>query len=171
METSLPWFFWLFPAAFAIHNIEEALWLPAWSKSAGRFHKPVATFEFVFALIVITAISVILTVLFYSAGKQSLASYLYFAFNFGMFFNVFVPHLAATIVLKKYCPGLLTGLLFLVPTTLFILWYGYENEFFLLPKFWFVTIPFAVLMVGSIPILFSIGRSLQRAHNASKTND
>ena len=31
----IPWFFWLFPVAFAIHNAEEALCLPAFSKSAG----------------------------------------------------------------------------------------------------------------------------------------
>jgi hypothetical protein len=171
MESSIPWFFWLFPAIFTIHNIEEALWLPAWSKSAGRFHKPVDTFEFVFALIVLTALSVVITVWFYSAGKQSPAAYLYFAFNFGMFVNVFAPHLAATIILKKYCPGLMTGLLLLVPTTFLILRYGYQNEYFLFPTFWFVTIPFFILVVGSIPILFRIGRAVKRTVTVYRKND
>ena len=46
----IPWFFWLFPVAFTLHNIEEALWLPAFSKSAGKFQKPVNTFEYEFAV-------------------------------------------------------------------------------------------------------------------------
>ena len=120
----MPWFFWLFPLAFAVHNIEEALFLPGWSKSAGRFHKPVGEFEFVFALVVLTTASVVITVLAGSAGKQTLPSYLFFAFNFGMLVNVFYPHLTATIVLKRYCPGLFTGVLFLVPTTGYLLLYG-----------------------------------------------
>jgi len=145
-----------------IHNIEEALWLPAFSKSAGKFHKPVDTFEFAFAVIILTLLSYVITLQFYASGKNSLACYLYFAFNFGMLINVFFPHLAATIVLRRYCPGLLTGILFLMPTTIYILLYGYENEYFLFPKFWFITIPFAGIVLGSLPILFKAGKYLQR---------
>ena len=163
IDTSLPWCFWLFPVAFAIHNIEEALWLPAWSQSAGRFHRSVGRFEFAFAIVVITAVSVVITILFYVNGKQSLPCYLFFAFNVGMFVNVFVPHLAGTIALKRYCPGLLTGMVLLVPTTLYLLWYGYTNDFYSLPKFWYVTIPFAGLIIGSIPVLFKIGRAIEHS--------
>jgi hypothetical protein len=162
MKTQFPWFFWLFVAAFGIHNFEEALLLPAWSRTAGKFHKRVGTFEFVFALIVLTALSVVITVLFHSAGKQSLPAYLYFAFNFGMLVNVVFPHLTATIAMNKYCPGLLTGLLLVAPTTTLILLYGHEHAFFLFPKFWLVAIPFAVLLVSLIPVLFALGRKLQR---------
>ena len=162
MDSGIPWFFWLFPVAFAIHNIEEALWLPGFSKSAGKFHKPVNSFEFVFALIVLTLLSIIITFLFYQNGKQSITCYLYFAFNFGMLLNVVHPHLTATVVLKKYCPGLITGILFLIPCTTYILMYGYQNQYFLFPEFWIITIPFAVLVVSSIPLLFKAGRYLQQ---------
>lgn len=162
MDASLPWIFWLFPIVFTIHNIEEALWLPDFSKKAGKYHKPVDTFEFVFAVVVLTLIALIITVSFYAAGKQSISSYLFFAFNFGMFINVFFPHLVATIALKKYCPGLLTGLLLLAPTTAYLLWYGYQNRYFEFPTFWLITIPFAGLVVGSIPIWFRVGRQLEK---------
>ena len=79
-----------------------------------------------------------------------------------MLLNVFYPHLIATVVLKKYCPGLITGILFLVPTTTYILIYGYLNQYFLFPKFWIITVPFAVMVVGSIPILFKFGKYLQK---------
>jgi len=40
---------WLFALAITVHNIEEEIWLPAWSKTAGWFHYPVGIVEFRFA--------------------------------------------------------------------------------------------------------------------------
>jgi uncharacterized protein with HXXEE motif len=156
----MPWFFWLFPIAFAIHNIEEALWFPEWSRSAGRFHRGVGTFEFTFAVIVLTLVSVIITTVFAVRGRLSVASEMFFAFNLGMLLNVFVPHLAATIALRRYCPGLLTGVVLLVPTTTYLLVYGYRHQYIVAPRFWFVAIPFLALLVASIPVLFWTGRLL-----------
>lgn len=162
MSQTIPLIFWAFPIVFTIHNIEEALWLPRFSQSAGKFHKAVGTFEFVFALVVITLLAAVITLLFYLMGKESIPCYLFFAFNFGMLVNVFFPHLAATVVLRRYCPGLLTGIFLLAPTTIYLLVYGYDNAYFSFPKFWIITIPFAGLVVGSIPLLFRIGRYLQK---------
>ena len=53
----------LFLLGFSLHNLEEALWLPAWSKKAKRFHKEVAVNEFRFALILITSLGYVLTFL------------------------------------------------------------------------------------------------------------
>ena len=165
-----PWFFWLFPLAFTMHNVEEGMWLPQWSRAAGKFHKPVGQFEFRFALVLITLLATIITLLASVSGKQSLWCYLFFAFNFGMFLNVFFPHLAATVALKKYCPGLATGVLLLAPATWYLLWYGYRNSYFLFPTFWYVTIPFAGLVVGSIPVLFKVGKRLQVALGIKERN-
>lgn len=169
MAASVPWIFWAFPIAFTLHNIEEALWLPAFSKKAGKYHKPVDRFEFVFALTVITLAAFMITVCFYATGKESIACYLFFAFNCGMLVNVFFPHLVATIALRKYCPGLLSGLLLLVPTTVYLLWYGIENQYFTFPKFWVITIPFAGLVVGSIPLLFKLGKKLERVLGVNRS--
>jgi hypothetical protein len=170
METSFSWIFWAFPVAFTIHNIEEAIWLPAFSQSAGKYHKPVRRFEFVFALIVITLFAAVITFLFYLSGKHSVACYLFFSFNFGMLINVFIPHLVATIALKKYCPGLLTGILFLTPTTIYLLLYGYNNGYFVFPTFWFVTIPFAAVVLWSIPFLFKVGKYLQNRFGVNQSS-
>ncbi len=161
MDTSFHWFFWLFPLVFALHNIEEAIWFPAFSKSAGKFHQPVEKFEFAFAVIILTIVSIVITILFSLNGKLSIACYLYFAFNFGMLINVFFPHLLATIALRKYCPGLLTGVLLLVPITIYILLFGHSNKYFIFPRFWFIAIPFTLLVIGSIPFLFKLGKHIQ----------
>jgi len=154
--------FWLFPVAFALHNIEEALWMPAFSQRAGGFHKAVGTFEFLFALIPITFLGVVITLWFCMAGKASLACYLFFAFNLCMLVNVFFPHVAATIVLRRYCPGLATGGVLLAPVTLYLLWLGYGEAYFEVPRLLLATILFAGLMVGLIVLLFRLGRLTQR---------
>lgn len=118
-------------------------------------------FEFRIALTILTILSIAITALLYATGRQSVVSYLFVAFNFGMFINVFMPHLAATIALRKYAPGLLTGLVLLSPITSYLLWYGYKNGFFLFPMFWYATITFAALVIGTIRIFFRIGRRLK----------
>jgi uncharacterized protein with HXXEE motif len=46
---------WLFVLAVGLHNLEEALWLPAWSERAGRWCNPVGAREFRFAVVILTA--------------------------------------------------------------------------------------------------------------------
>jgi len=58
-EMSFPLLSWLFAVAITIHNLEEALWLPAWSQSAGRWHHPVGAREFRFAVGVLTTLAYI----------------------------------------------------------------------------------------------------------------
>jgi len=162
MTTTIPWIFWLFPVVFTIHNIEEAVWLPEFSKRAGRFCRPVARLEFVFAVACITALAAVITALFYLKGPESIPSYLFFAFNFVMLINVFVPHLAATIALRRYCPGLATGVLLLVPVTAGNLLVGYNRGYYHPALFGIIAILFAGIVVGAIPVLFRIGRWVQR---------
>ena len=50
---------WTFVVAVTIHNLEEALYLPKWSRAARRFHHPVGTTEFRFAVIVLTALAAV----------------------------------------------------------------------------------------------------------------
>jgi len=40
---------WLFLLAFTLHNIEEGIWLPKWSKHAKKYYSPVSNREFHFA--------------------------------------------------------------------------------------------------------------------------
>ena len=44
----------LFLFGFTIHNIEEAIWLPKWSRYAKKFHEPVGSNKFIFAVMVVT---------------------------------------------------------------------------------------------------------------------
>jgi hypothetical protein len=51
----------LFPVAITVHNLDEAVWLPAWSRTAGRWHVGVGAFEFRLAVAVLTALAWVVT--------------------------------------------------------------------------------------------------------------
>jgi len=107
---------------FTLHNLEEAIWLPRWSKLAKKYHEPVESGPFIFAIMVITVIGYILTILDFISGQVgSFANYAYLGFIVLMGINSIFPHLLATIVLKKYAPGLLTGISLNLPLSIIIL--------------------------------------------------
>jgi len=96
--------------------------LPAWSKHARKYHKEVSKNEFDFAVIVVTAIGYLLTFQYFIfAPSSSLSRYVYLGFILMMVANVFFPHLIATLVLKKYAPGTITGMLLNAPIGIYIL--------------------------------------------------
>mgnify|MGYP003490276505 CR=1 FL=1 len=45
-----------------------------------------------------------------------------------LFLNVFSPHLLATIILKKYAPGVITAVLMILPLTFYILFSMYQFQ-------------------------------------------
>jgi hypothetical protein len=159
---SSPWVMWLFPVAFTLHNIEEAIWLPAFSQRAGRFHPPVARGEFLFALVPITLLGWFVTGAFALYGRQSLAGDLFYAFNLVMAVNVVFPHLAATVVLRRYCPGLITGIVFLMPSTVYLLSLGYDRGDYSLTRLLLIVPLLAAFLVGAIQLLSRIGRHYLR---------
>lgn len=150
----------IFLLSFTLHNLEEALWLPEWSKYAGKYHPKVSNNEFHFALLVVTSLGYILTFLFMVFGRQiEVIRYAYMGFLLMMCFNSLVPHLAATIVLRRYAPGTLTGLLLNLPIGLFIVVKSFENGMELHKLIvGFITI--AVLVIGSLRPLFRLGKIL-----------
>lgn len=112
----------LFLLGFSLHNIEEALWLPQWSKHARKYHKEVSANEFRFAVIIVTAIGYLLTFQYFIfAPSFTLSKYIYLGFILLMVGNVIFPHLIATLVLKKYAPGTITGVLLNAPLGIYIL--------------------------------------------------
>ncbi len=112
----------IFLLGFTIHNIEESVWLPQWSHHAKKFHEPVKRNQFVFAVIVVTIIGSLVTVAEIMENKPGgVFSYVYLGFIGMMGLNAFLPHLAATIILKKYAPGLITALLLNLPLSIIII--------------------------------------------------
>jgi hypothetical protein len=112
----------IFLLGFTLHNLEESIWLPEWSKHAKKFHELVKRNQFVFAVIVVTIIGYFVTAAEIIENiPGGIFSYIYLGFIGMMGLNTFLPHLAATIILKKYAPGLVTALLLNLPLSIIII--------------------------------------------------
>jgi len=116
----------LFLLGFTLHNLEEAIWLPGWSKYAGRLRPEVKRHEFHFAALVVTVVGYLLTFL-HLTNTNVYAQYAYYGFVLMMCFNAIFPHLIATVVFRRYAPGLLTGVFLNVPFGMVLLQNGLSN--------------------------------------------
>lgn len=151
---------WLFAAAVAVHNLEEAFLLPAWSERAGRWHSPVGAREFRFAVLVLTVFAVGAALLAAAQGRESLGAYLLSGYALAMLLNVVFPHLLATIAMRRYMPGTATALAFNLPVTVALLHQAF-GEAYISPRRFALAAPAVVLAIMlSIPVLFYLGRKL-----------
>jgi hypothetical protein len=113
----------LFLLGFTLHNLEEALWLPAWSKHAKRFHREVQRNEFHFAALAVTIAGYLLTFL-HLTNRNMYIHLVFYGFVLVMCANAIFPHLLATIIFRRYAPGLLTGLFLNLPIGLTLVQQG-----------------------------------------------
>lgn len=151
---------WLFPVAVTVHNLEEAIWLPAWSQHAGIWNRPHGAGEFRMAAALLALATYFLVIWSNRSGKQSLATYITAGFLFAMLLNV-AYHVAATLGLRRYAPGVVTALLIILPVTLYLLRRAIREQYVLWPRvlFAFVVVPAAMALVG-IRFFLSLGRGL-----------
>ncbi len=145
----------LFVFAFVIHNIEEAVWLPSWSKHAKKFHKDVDFNEFIFAVLIITILGVLLTFL-NSIYDNKIMNSLYLGYVGMMVLNAIFPHLVATIALRRYAPGLITAIALNVPIGSYILYESMKELEFI--NIITSTIFISAIIVVSLPVLFRISK-------------
>ncbi len=147
-----------FVVAVTIHNLEEALYLPAWSRVEGRFHRPVGAAEFRFAVIVLTSLAAACAIA--ATAGSVVGLYLLCGSALAMALNVFVPHVAATIALRRYMPGTATGLLVVLPVCSMLLWDAFHTRLIEPMTFAWSAPLVVIVIVGMIPPLFWIGRKL-----------
>ena len=154
---------WLFAFGVIAHNTEEAVFLPAWSARAGRWHPNVSAGAFRFGAVVLSIAVLVAALLASIGGAQSVGAYFIAGFALAMTLNVFVPHVIATIALRVYAPGTATALLFNLPLGG---WLVYRSlvEGYVEPTTFAIAGPaIVVCMLGSIPLLFAIGKRVTRS--------
>jgi len=157
---SFPLLSWLFAGAITLHNLEEALWLPRWSQSAGHWHHPVGVREFRFAVGVLTALAYIAACLSVVGGKESVGAYFIAGYALAMLMNVFFPHLLATLIMRRYAPGMATALLLNLPVTVLLLYQGVQQSYIRLSTFMWAGPLVVAAILGTIPLSFAIGRAI-----------
>ena len=118
-------FYFLFPSLFMLHELEEIVWMPSFIKKISiqypnnrilSYYTPFAFNAIVLEQLLILLLSLFLSYQFnnYTIYATIIIAYIYHVLG----------HLIQTIVIQKYVPGLLTGIL----TSLFTLW-NIKNEF------------------------------------------
>lgn len=151
-----------FPLAITLHNLEEAIWLPKWSKNVKQFHKPIEVNEFYFAVIFVTILAYLSTFLAIVFPSSWLWKHIFYGFLGAMILNTFVPHIISTIVLRKYSPGLATGLFLLVPMNSFILYQSVTLGHVKLSDL-IISIPVVSFsLLSLLPVFFKIGGKLAK---------
>ena len=105
-------FYFLFPSLFMLHELEEIVWMPSFVKKISiqypnnrilSYYTPFAFNAIVLEQFLILMTSLYLSYQFnnYSIYASIIIAYIYHVFG----------HLIQTIVIRKYVPGLLTGIL------------------------------------------------------------
>jgi hypothetical protein len=109
-----------------LHNAEEAVWLPAWSQTAGIWHPPVGACEFRFAAIAVTVI-VYGTISCFVRYNTRFARTIMSGALVMVLVNVLVPHLVASLVLSGYAPGVIAGIVSNILVSLYLLRRGVKE--------------------------------------------
>ncbi|MBN2080313.1 MAG: HXXEE domain-containing protein [Spirochaetes bacterium] len=152
---------WLCALSETLHNIEEAIWLPGWSRSAGPWHPPVSPFEFRFAVAVIT-LAVYGVILYFVRRETRPARLLMGGTLVVILVNVFIPHLAATIVTARYAPGVLMGVIFNIPVTFYLLRRGLKEGEYSAASLALGTLACTLLAAPIMLASFAMGRWMEQ---------
>lgn len=165
MTTSPNWSsaVWLFVAATAIHNLEEAVWLPSW-RGVRRlpWTRPrVDSFVFGFAAGSLSLLFVLFGTLAIEGGSHSPWAYLICGCALAMAINAFIPHLVVSLWTQSYAPGAGTAMLLVLPSSISLIDLSIRENYIDVPTF-AVTAPLTLsALLISIPLLFFIGRIMQ----------
>lgn len=160
MQSVSLWLF--FPIAITLHNLEEAIWLPAWTKHAKQFHKPMEANVFYFAVIFVTILAYLSTFLAVAFPSSWLWKYIFHGFLGAMILNTIFPHLVSTIILRRYSPGLITGLFLLLPINSIILYQSVMLGHIKLTDLMISILIVSLALLSFLPLFFKIGEQLAK---------
>lgn len=151
---------WFFPVVVTLHNAEEAIWLPAWTKRIRRWPGPVEPAVFLFAVSIFTVLAFAVTWLSARSGKQTVWTYLAFGYMVGVLANALVPHIALTLAMRKYMPGVATAVLLNIPILSLLIIAAIREGYVSGSKAVAYSIGVSAVLLLSIPALFKLGRAL-----------
>ena len=164
---TLTQFYFLFPALFMLHELEEIIWMPSFVKKLSAqfpdnlilsYYTPFAFNAIVLEQFLFLLLSLFLSYQFnnYTIYTTIVIAYIYHV----------VGHLIQTIVLRKYVPGLLTGIF----TSLFSLFYINDIPIELYGYSLFTLLLILLNLVLSFMILHQINQKLIQTRSRAEIN-
>lgn len=151
----------LAPVVFALHNVEEAPRMAAWSARAGSARRfRVTTPQFTMALGLLTLIMAASAGWAYAAHQAGAAVHVLFAFQAAVALNAVVPHISLMLRERRYNPGALTAMMLIIPFSIAFFWTAIR-EGYLSPTGMVLLFALApVVMIGMAAAALWIGRQL-----------
>ena len=147
---TLTQFYFLFPALFMLHELEEIIWMPSFVKKLSAQFPDIRFLSyytpFTFNAIVLEQFLILLLSLFLS---YHFSNYTIYATIVIAYIYHILGHLIQTIVIRKYVPGLLTGIF----TSLFSLFYLKNNVPINLYWYSFITL---ILIIVNLVLSFMV---------------
>jgi hypothetical protein len=150
----------IFPVLVALHNAEEAIGLPKWTRRSGPWFGGVQPAVFRFAVIVFTVLAFAVTALSAVSGGKTFWADVTFGYIIGVLINALVPHVAVSIADLRLMPGTITAVTLNLPILSFLaflaLKQGYVSNHDALA--FSLAVPFVLALM--IPLLFKLGKLL-----------
>ncbi len=129
---------WLIPIVLTLHNIEEASTMPHWVMANLPLIKESLPFnidiqftpaQLLLSLLIATVVPFIVTIVCVNGEKQSRRLYLLFLLQTIVLLNVFIPHIAASIRMEQYNPGVVTAVCINFPFSLYVFRRAYREQY------------------------------------------
>lgn len=155
-------FGWLFAFAVVLHNLEEMIWLPAWTKNVQHWAEPLVPFAFRFAALVLSAFAIGLALAISLEFHSNRYLALLVGYAVAMSVNAIAPHLIFTIKTGSYMPGTATGLLVVMPAGVALVKAVLDGHHMdgMAVLLWGAGVGLSLL--GAVRILFKAGHSLEK---------
>lgn len=148
----------LLALAATVHNVEEMVWLPGFPHPpALRWDVPPRAFRFAATVITLAFWAAALAL---ASGVSALEPVVA-GFALAVIVNAFLPHLALTLVLRRYHPGTASGLLLVVPAALLYLAAVDAARRIGDPAFLAGAAAGAAGLAAAVPLLLALGRRLK----------
>ncbi|MDR7002375.1 hypothetical protein J2Y67_004897 [Neobacillus niacini] len=150
---------WLFPIIFGIHDFEEIIVVEKWvsknmddlinilpQRASTFFEKNFAKKTNQFSLVVYVEFILIslATILVFLNGFHEWYKWLYLGLFAGFFLHSFT-HIGQSLFLKRYTPGVITSILFIIPYGVWFYYVFLENNILIVQDIW-ISIPIGVLL-------------------------
>ena len=109
---------------------------------------------------VLTVLAFAVTGMSASSGKQTVWTYLIFGYMAAVLANVLIPHIALTVALRSYMPGVATAVLLNLPVLSLLVVLALREGYVSGWKAVAYSIGVAGILLASIQILFKTGKLL-----------
>lgn len=152
---------WLFPLVIALHNAEEAIWLPAWSRSCDRWRFPWNPKPFRILAAVLTVLAGFLTWMSVRSGNQSVWTYLLVGYAAAAVANAFIPHLWLSLANRRIMPGTWTGIALIAPSLTVLLVLAVRDCVVSVSRAALYFVAVSVVLMGLLQLVYRLNRGAQ----------